>query len=330
MAKEKSGYLALCYHYIRQDKIQDKFPRIMGNSIAEFHRHIKMLKKHYLIISLSEAYGFSYKKDILSNKQYGLLLTFDDGLSDHYAAAGILAELKLKAVFFIPTCIITEGLPANPTIIHYCLAGLGITKFLSAYNNALEEYGLETGKFNIKFKKGHDDPWKVINRIKRMFIYRFTSGDSRKILLHIFKHLFLKHYPDALNTMHLKTVQVEDILKMGHSIGVHSHSHISIAASNLTKNDFYQEVIMPKRRLENVFKAKVDAMSYPFGGKKDCLTCGHLISMTNEYKLAFTVEEKVNTHDTSPFELGRYMPLSTDTSARLKSTLDCIIAKQRQ
>lgn len=38
---------------------------------------------------------------------------------------------------------------------------------------------------------------------------------------------------------------ISDILKMGHSLGVDSHSHISGGASRLTQEDFKRKIIEP-------------------------------------------------------------------------------------
>jgi len=53
-----------------------------------------------------------------------------------------------------------------------------------------------------------------------------------------------------------------------------------------------------------------------------------LIMKTNSYKLAFTVEEILNTKHISPYELGRYMPVSNDSVDSLyKKMNDMIIGK---
>lgn len=319
-----NGYLSLCYHYIRPERKHDLFPKLLGNQIDEFHKHIRMLKKHYDIISLNDAKNFSYSDFSFRNKKYGMLITFDDGLSEHYLAAQILAEYGIKGVFFIPTCILMDKLPANPTIIHYCLATGSIEDFLKVYYNALEEHKLNTADYNIKFHKGMDDPWKVIDEIKNVFKYSLDYKQSRKVLLFIYEKLLLRRYSDAMKIMHLRPQELREILDMGHSLGVHSHSHISIAATELNKSDFEKEIVMPKKYIEESFNTSVYALSYPFGKKRDCLNFKALISRTEQYALAFTVEKIVNSKVTSPFELGRYMPRSTDNEEGLKKILATI------
>ena len=327
--QENNGYLSLCYHYVHSRKNNEQFSKILGTDTQEFCRNLKMLCEEYDIISLNEARSFSYDNLSLRDNSYGMLITFDDGLADHYAAARILAKQGIKAVFFIPTCVLIEKLPANPTIIHYCLAKYKINDFLKVYRNALEECGLDNGAYNINFRKSEDDPWEAIKIIKALFKYKLKYQDSRKVLIFIYRALLLKDYSNCLEMMHLQQEQIHDIIAMGHSIGVHSHSHISIAATELSTVEFQKEMIEPRLYLQKVFGQEIFAFSYPYGGAQDCLANQELSRRDSGYQLAFTVEEIVNTKSTSPYELGRYMLNSQDSAVMLKKKLNEIKSTQK-
>ena len=318
-------FLSLCYHYIRKDN--NKFPRILGNSESDFRKHLKFLKNKFKILSLEEVLDFYYKGCIPRGSKPGMLITFDDGLSDHYLAAKILRENKVKGVFFLPTCILKDRLPANPTIIHYCIAEFGIGNFLQSYENALKYNRLALSKHKIIFQKGLGNPDETIKKIKHTFKYKFNHILSRKILLRIYKQLMLKKYPNAMNLMHLDKKQVKKMLKMGHSVGVHTHTHISVGSCNLSKKDFEKEIIYPGKVIKNELKISARSLSYPFGDVKDCLDAENFLKKTKRYALAFTVKEISNNINTSPFELGRYMPLSTDNTQKLDSVLNCMLKR---
>ncbi len=315
------SYVGLCYHYLRQNKDVDPFPRILGTNITEFKNQLSMLQKNYELISLDHISNLSYGKTNLYKKSPGILLTFDDGLSDHYTAAKILSELNISGIFFIPTCILEDKLPANPTIIHYTLAVFGIEKFLKEYKKILENYKLDLKLFDISYSKDIDNVWDIISKIKSIFKYGLSHHNSRKILLDIYENLLCKKYKNPLEIMHLTENQIKKMLEMGHYIGGHTHSHISVAATELSSDDFIKEIIHPKNYLEKKFNTKVNSFSYPFGGKNDCLSSSELIKKTNKYNFAFTVEEIVNTKTTSQYELGRYQLTSTDTSLKLNNTI---------
>lgn len=323
------GYLSLCYHYIRPSQTEDRFPKILGSTEDDFRAHLGMLKNKFQIISLDEARQFSRGNFSFPTGKYGLLLTFDDGLSDHYRVAEILAEEGLRGAFFIPTCVLQDRLPANPTIIHYAIAIYRIDGFLKAYREALEHMHMPVGEYDIRFEKGKDDPWKKIAEIKAAFKYKFAHPVARDILLTVYGQLLEKGTHGVMQLMHLEEEQVRSILAMGHAVGAHSHTHLSVGAQELSEENFIREIITPRRYLEETFSVPVYAMSYPFGTAEDCLPAGELIQKTREYDLAFTTEMIINKENTPPLALGRYKPMSTDTPEKLQEVLVSIIRSSR-
>ena len=323
-----NGYLSLCYHYIRDNSSEQSFPRILGTSVNEFEKHIEMFSNFFKLITPSDALSFSYDDYNFNNNEIGLLLTFDDGLSDHYVAAKILAKHGIKAIFFIPTCILKDELPANPIIIHYCIAKFGLSIFLNFLKSSLEKNLKDFNNYFNKFSYVEGNYNEVIQKIKYFFKYELNDKLSRIILLEIYENMFHDKFPNAMEIMHLTKNQVYEMIDMGHSIGTHTHSHISIGTSNLTDNELNFEIIQPKNYIENTFKIKSDFMSYHFGKTIDCLSSKELIVKTDSYKLAFTVEEILNKKSTSPYELGRYMPTSSDTSDLLYKKMITMINRK--
>lgn len=302
-------YFVLCYHYIRTPQDEIMFPRILGTTEKEFHDHILKFKDYFDFISISQINNISGIEKF--SKKIPLFFTFDDGLADHYFAAKILYEHGIRASFFIPTCIIEEKLPANPIIIHYFLAIFGIGKSLEIIRSIFYEFGYDTEGYDDLFERKFKDPWRKILDIKKLFKYRLSPQIGRLILLYIYKNFLLKQVPDLFNFMHLSVQQIKDIVRMGHSIGVHTDTHISVGSSQLSNEEFYKEIIGPKYILENITNTDIYMFSYPFGEKQDCLSAQSLIEKTKAYTIAFTVEEKVNTLETPLLEIGRFSPLSS-------------------
>ncbi|MBI4353730.1 MAG: polysaccharide deacetylase family protein [Candidatus Omnitrophica bacterium] len=325
-----TGYLALCYHYLRPPKAQDRFPRLLGLSLDQLSDHLALFQRRYELLSPEEAWAIAYGSRGVEPHRYGVLLTFDDGLAEHVDAARMLSARGIRAFFFIPTCILRDRLPANPIIVHYGIAAYGLERFLQHYRAALEEEGLSPGDYDIPFRRGRDDPWMAIAAFKRTLTYRLPPHQTRRVLLHIYRRSLLHDHPDILTQMHLDRRQVEDILQLGHAIGVHSHSHVSIAGANLDEAEFLEEVVEPKRYLERTLEVPVNALSYPFGDPQDCLTWETLLRRTREYELAFTVQEVVNTKTSSPLELGRFAPTSSDTAETIHAKLTQMIQEHER
>lgn len=318
-------FISLCYHYIRPEV--NPFPKILGNEINEFQNHLKMLQQNYSLISPDDVLNFYHSDQSFTNSK-NVLLTFDDGLVDQYEAAKILQEQDMKAIFFIPTCILDEKLPANSMIIHYCIAEFGVANFLNMYHDVLEELKLKTSDnkdYVIQYNKDLDNVWDKINQIKNTLKYKMGYMLGRKVLIKIFENLFLPKFPKGLDMIHLDENKVRSIIKMGHTIGTHTHTHVSVAATRLNSNDFEKEVIYPKKFLEKKFGIEIFSFCYPFGEKQDWLSSSELLAKTNEYEIAFTIEEIKNTKNSSPLQLGRYSPRSTDNAEKLSSIIERII-----
>ena len=317
-----SNFCALCYHYIRKDS-NDPFPRLLGTKISDFNNHVQMIKKEFAILSLEKIQSIFYNqnkvlKDKVLKDKVGITITFDDGLSDQFEAAKILSENNISGIFFIPTCIIKENLPANPIILHYAIAIHGVQKFIDELKIIFNKMKIENKI--PEFNKKNDNVWKIIDEIKILLYYKIKSDETRKILVEIYKKLIIKENI-TVDDMHLTKIQIKKILEMGHSIGTHSHTHISVANSELSKSEVEKELIEPKLILESEFNTNVISMSYPFGESKDCLNAKKLIQKTNSYELAFTIKHKLNTKNTSPLEIGRYMVHSSDNSNKLNKIL---------
>ena len=316
-------FVSLCYHYVRP-QVADPYPRLLGARRDDFLAQVRFLREMFPIVAPQEigldAGGRTF------DERCGLLFTFDDGLSDHLTAGEILAEEGVSGLFFIPTCILVDGLPANPIIIHYGTALYGVNRFLNAYREALEESRLPVERYDVPYQQGSADPWVAIRRIKQRTKYDLGYQNARAVLVHVYRELLRANNQDILSEMHLDAAGVDRLLAMGHGIGAHSHTHLSVAASDLQDDAFEAEIIRPRRYLEERFGVRVPSMSYPFGGQDDCFNEDELRPGESGYEFAFTVERKVNTALTSPFALGRYMPVSTDSTESIAAMLARMIA----
>lgn len=322
----KNAYLSLCYHYVRSKAANALFPTLLGNTEEDFRIQIESFQKHFDYTYLDEVRDFHNNKIDFEGK-LKLLITFDDGLTDHYLAAKILQEYRVKAVFFVPTCIFVDKLPANPTIIHYALEKYRVDGFLDAYRKALNTLGMPLNKFDIQYTKGKDDPWAVIREIKVQFKYKFGGKEGRDILIHIYENTLLKDYPNIMDIMHCSVGELQEMIDMGHSLGVHTHNHISVSASDLTKEEFFDEIIKPQQYFKEYFGIDAYSLSYPYGKKDDCYDSDTLNGKTAKFDIAVTVEEKMNFRNTNPFEIGRYQPMSFDTADSILDKLEEIKSK---
>ncbi len=324
-AFEKS-YLTLSYHYLRQPPSIDPFPRVLGPDWNNFVDQVHMIQKNFNIISLADVLNFHENGTTLSPDKPNILFTFDDGLAEHLTAAEFLANEGIKAVFFIPTCLIKEKVPINAVILHHTIAHYGIGRFLEFFREAIVFYNLDSNAYDIHFEKGVDNAWKKIAEIKNIFKYQLSLADSEKVILRIYKKSLLQDFPDIFSTMHLTVDKMKKIAVLGHDIGSHSHSHVSLTGAQLSATDWQREVVDSKTILENTLSVPIESIAYPFGEKKDFADLDQKMKQAAIYRAGFIADEPaLNTRDTSPFAIARYLPLKADTVEGLSDKLSSLL-----
>ena len=70
------------YHYVRDLK-HSSFPGIKGLSIESFKNQIEYLNKHYTFVTMQQCIDTVYFNSD-DFPEDAVLLTFDDGYTDHY------------------------------------------------------------------------------------------------------------------------------------------------------------------------------------------------------------------------------------------------------
>ena len=84
------------YHYVRPIK-NSVYPRVKGLEIDAFTQQINYFKKNFHVLTASEFIdGLINQKEI---KENSVLLTFDDGLKDHFLhVSSILQKNELQGL----------------------------------------------------------------------------------------------------------------------------------------------------------------------------------------------------------------------------------------
>ena len=119
------------YHYVR-DLPNTAFPSIKGMHIREFAKQIAALKARYEMATIESALEFvsgAYepKKDLC-------LLTFDDGLKEHYSEiTPLLMDAKVQGLFFVITGCLEQRHVASVHMNHFLMAALNFEEYRNAF-----------------------------------------------------------------------------------------------------------------------------------------------------------------------------------------------------
>ena len=205
------------------------------------------------------------------------MLTFDDGLIDHYSCAKFLASKDLNAYFFPPVDSIKGNL-LDVHAIHILLGKRGIsTKIL------LDEISNMASKFNLKFLKDLNqvsfetylNRTKISNRfddlnthiIKRILQRDLIGEDNRSFII---EYLLLKFYEKDTKffakTIYLSVKQMQKMKSMGMAFGSHGATHRWLNTLNYEeqKNEILDSLIYLKK-LDLIKEGEPQSICYPFG-----------------------------------------------------------------
>ena len=95
------------YHYVR-NLPHTRFPHIKGMMLDDFSRQVESFIKQFEMATLETT--LAYLNGEYTPSRDMCLMTFDDGLREHFAdVTPILAERGIQGLFFVITACLEEG-----------------------------------------------------------------------------------------------------------------------------------------------------------------------------------------------------------------------------
>src|SRR5437868_5507340 len=127
------------YHYVR-DLPRTQFPRIKGMLLDDFAKQVSALAGRFEMATLESA--LAYLSGAYTPARDLCLLTFDDGLQEHFAeVTPILAERHIQGLFFVITSCADGAVVAPVHMNHLLMASLDFTTYRDAFMKILRESG---------------------------------------------------------------------------------------------------------------------------------------------------------------------------------------------
>jgi peptidoglycan/xylan/chitin deacetylase (PgdA/CDA1 family) len=287
----------MMYHYVRDPgDAAEAGSGIPGMPVKTFETQLD---------ELSQQHSFVTWKDVRMALQRGeplpssaCLLTFDDGVCDHYLNAfRILHQRKLSGLFFVMDRCDSEGFILAHKI-HFLLAKLGLASLREAIWEKLdavqkEKFTQAEKRYQRKYPPVTLD--KRINLLKAV-LQRDLSAEVNPLL----SDLFTTHVgsePEIARNYYLDLEQIREMAAGGMHFGGHSRSH-----------PWFDWIDSPAR-IEEI-KASADwiqqfepgpwAFAYPYGGlSEDSPT----LLQERGFIAAFTTQTQVR--HPNPYLIGR-------------------------
>jgi len=286
----------ITFHYVRN--FSKKFKYFYYYDKNKF---IKFIDKYHKKIVSNE--------NEIKNNVNKLLLTFDDGLKDHFFIAKELKKRNLIGIFFIPTLPYENYEILNVHLSHLILGKLGGKIALKELNKLVKKKNIknlfndtEKKNFSTRYKEqSSDDETKKFKKIINYY------GEYKKIRI-ILKSLFNKFKIKLkFSDIYLTRNQIKKIHKMGMIIGCHSRSHKVL--SRLNYREQLEEIKISKDYLENLINGKCEHFCFPYGQKNSYNKFTLQILKKLKFQLGYSVDNRSvkNKHFTKfQYELPRY------------------------
>ena len=208
----------IMYHYIKKNNQYSKNFKYL--KLNNFIKQLNYFEKKYGICNYEEIINF--RKNQKSKK---IVLTFDDGLIEHYKYVyKILKERGKSAIFFVPSKILTKNKLLKVHNIHLLIAKVKINKLLDQLNRLIKKNNLKFLKYHSKFNKSyfkHDDSQKI-NIFKRYLNYFIDHNYSEKIVSELVK---INKIKSKAKDFYLNKKNLLNMIKNKMIIGSHSHTH---------------------------------------------------------------------------------------------------------
>ena len=119
------------YHFVR-DPSRNAFPNLNALHLEDFRHQVKELGSQYELASIESSLDFlagEYRprRDLC-------LLTFDDGLREHFTEVlPVLVEKRIRAVFFIITSCVEEKRVAAVHMNQFLMASMQFEDYADAF-----------------------------------------------------------------------------------------------------------------------------------------------------------------------------------------------------
>ena len=286
---------AFMYHDIRDFNninYKSRFELKSFLTVDQFKSQLDYLIKNYRIISTMDLLN----KDNISDDKCAIL-TFDDGLKDHYEVASILADYKIKGTFLIPTVAVRDRLVMKSHKIQFILASENekvlVDRIFDCFDLSPLKRQVVWNKFS--WSKWKDNWWTP----EMVFITNILRNHKMgtQITNELFADIVTKDEEDFCGDFYLTESQVRDLVSYGMEVGGHGY-----LSESLTLLDQEKDISKSLEYIKSFHNNDL-VFSYPNGEYND-----ETLSLMGQYgcKFSYTTVSKLITNDFKNLEIPRF------------------------
>ena len=286
------------YHYVRPNS--KNYPNFRNLDIETFSRQLDYFQDKYGFMS-----KIDYEQSIkIGEPKKGVVLTFDDGLKDHFKY--VLPELKrrgLWGIFYVPTAQYSTNRLLGVHRVHFLKGKYGSTHILKQVLKSTKDYMInpnlvkQFGESTYHFFDRDDNEIKL----QRLLNYYLDYKERDKILDSLMDELFDES--ELFKETYLNENEIIELHKSGNIVGPHSVNHKVL--SRLSYEDQFFEINESLNFLNNIIDIKYKSFCYPYGYKSSYNASTKKVLESLSFDDACAFDNKLTNKKIKKYELSR-------------------------
>jgi len=295
------------YHYVR-DLPNTRYPKIKALRTDQFELQLDHIARTYEVVALADVVQAAQGGPSLP--QSACLLTFDDGLADHYETVfPRLRSRSMPGAFFPPGLAIVERVLLDVHKIHFILAAAHDQRAVAAsmleqLDRMRERRALLPTAQELRAAYEHEDRFDTPEVVLIKGALQFgLPADARSELVDA---LFAAFVPDdeheLARELYLDVAQLRELVHSGMAVGGHGWEHLWLGT--LPRSQQAREIRKTVGLLEHVYESTPSCwtMCYPYGSYDE-----HTLELVREHggALGLTTQADVARSLSRPLEIAR-------------------------
>jgi peptidoglycan/xylan/chitin deacetylase (PgdA/CDA1 family) len=311
------------YHYVRG--FDPRYPYFKNLHIDDFKTQLDLFEAEYGFVSYAD-----FRRSFLTGETpEGVILTFDDGLKDHFNyVLPTLKERGLWGIFYIPTFIYSESKLLDVHRVHVLLgkyeSRIVYNKLLEMINDSMLTHG-HVSEFKELTYSGqlNDDYTKIIKRTLNYYI----GYEYRKDIMDALMNYFFPDEQEVFQSFYLTPGEIQEMHASGMIIGSHTINHpvMSKLSPAAQRTEIEESFYFLER---TVGRLALRTFCYPYGGFHSFTADTENILAENGCVFSFNVESRDITkedllqrpqalprYDCNELPFGQCRPVPSDQGA---------------
>lgn len=298
----------MTYHYVRPS-FDLPFPAIFGLTPEALREQLENLSQCGQFMSQDDILAVVSGRARLPDR--ALLVTFDDGLREHYEHAWpVLREMGIPAIFFVSTAPLEQESVALVHKIHLLRSYLAADTFLQAISFETRQMGIELPNVQAEVARRqyrYDDADSA--RVKYLLNFGLPEDQRERVVGQVFAQFMGKDEKKVSAGLYMDKLQLGELAAAG-CLGSHAHSHRPLG--QLDEPAIAQEVQTSVELLSQWTGCRVRSLAYPYGSLQACSRSAGELARRAGIDVAFTMERAVTRDLAEPMFVPRYAPNDVD------------------